>query len=174
MEADYKKLDNPAWYALTETHRKFRIDYTDVKFYHPDYCTFGGLGTMETVETGICQYAALTNNFFLIGLRPELRKGLIIKQELVCLQMVCETPINTDGNEEITPLGAKDKEAIFNLVTLVQPGYFKRKIVLLGNYYGIYKDGQLVSLAVTGERPRQGPPYLAKADNCVAFCCVVL
>ena len=35
-------------------------------------------------------------------------------------------------------------------MNLVQPGYFKRKTALLGNYYGIFKNDVLV--AVTGER----------------------
>ena len=150
MEADYKKLDNPAWHALTENHKQFGIEYPNIKFYDPDYCGFGGSATNENIGAGINQYAALTDDFFVIGHKPELPKGLIIKKELVCLQMVIETQINNDVNEEITLLSAKDAEAIFDLVTLVQPGYFKRKTVLLGNYYGIYKNGQLVSLA--GER----------------------
>jgi len=150
MEADYKKLDNPAWHALTETHKQFGIEYPNIKFYDPDYCAFGGLDTTADIGSGISQYAALTNEFFVIGHKPELPKGHIIKKELVCLQMVSETQINIDVIEEITLLGAKDDKAIFDLVMLVQPGYFKRKTVLLGNYYGIYKNGQLVSLA--GER----------------------
>ena len=32
----------------------------------------------------------------------------------------------------------------------MQPGYFKSKTALLGNYFGIFKNGELV--AVTGER----------------------
>jgi predicted GNAT family acetyltransferase len=39
---------------------------------------------------------------------------------------------------------------ILNLVNLVQPGYFKNKTSLLGDYFGIFKDNQLV--AITGER----------------------
>ena len=35
-------------------------------------------------------------------------------------------------------------------MNLVQPGYFKTKTPLLGNYFGIFKDNQLV--AITGER----------------------
>jgi predicted GNAT family acetyltransferase len=36
------------------------------------------------------------------------------------------------------------------LVTIVYPEYFKSKTADLGNYYGIFKDDQLV--AITGER----------------------
>ena len=42
------------------------------------------------------------------------------------------------------------RDQLFKLVNLVQPGYFKEKTADLGNYYGIYKNDQLV--AATGER----------------------
>ena len=63
MEADYMPLDNPARHALTETHKQFGIDYSNIKFYDPEYCAFGGLATTENIEDEISQYAALTNIF---------------------------------------------------------------------------------------------------------------
>jgi predicted GNAT family acetyltransferase len=39
---------------------------------------------------------------------------------------------------------------LYQLINHVQPGYFKEKTPLLGNYYGIFKGQQLV--AVAGER----------------------
>ena len=39
---DDKKLDNPVWFSLSETHQSFAVDYGSVKFYHPEYCPFGG------------------------------------------------------------------------------------------------------------------------------------
>ncbi len=36
------KLDNPVWHSLSEVHQKFAVDYDGIKFYHPDYCPFGG------------------------------------------------------------------------------------------------------------------------------------
>jgi hypothetical protein len=31
-------------------------------------------------------------------------------------------------------------EGLFDLVNLVQPGYFKRKTVMMGDYYGIFQN----------------------------------
>jgi len=50
----------------------------------------------------------------------------------------------------ITQVNNKYEEELFELVNLVQPGYFKTQTSKLGNYYGIFQNGLLVS--VTGER----------------------
>ena len=55
-----------------------------------------------------------------------------------------------ETKESITELTFEHEDQLFHLVNLVQPGYFKRKTSLLGTYFGIFKEGQLV--AVTGER----------------------
>lgn len=35
-DGGYKKLDNPVWYSLSETHRDISINYHNIKFYdHP-------------------------------------------------------------------------------------------------------------------------------------------
>lgn len=148
---NFDKLDNPAWYSLSETHSGFAIDYNDIKFYHPDYCPFGGW-TEKTgvISSHIDSYAALADNFFIIGKRPVLSHQLQIKREIVCLQMVANTSMAIENKDEIYPLTVVHMEALYELVNIVQPGYFKRKTGLLGNYFGIFKEGKLV--AVTGER----------------------
>lgn len=50
----------------------------------------------------------------------------------------------------IVSLTSNNTKALFDLVNLVQPGYFKERTALLGNYYGIFEKGELI--AVTGER----------------------
>ncbi len=73
-----------------------------------------------------------------------------MKKELVCLQMIIDNKIDSAAIDEIKKLDGEYSDALYNLVNLVQPGYFKRKTELLGDYYGILKNDQLV--AVTGER----------------------
>lgn len=146
----YKKLDNPVWHSLSENHRGFSVDYTDIKFYHPDYCPFGGFETGKSVANHINDYATLVDNFFIIGDKPELSTQLALKKELVCLQMIIANKIDVAIKEHIVALTAEHRDALFQLVNLVQPGYFKKKTALLGNYFGIYKNDELV--AVAGER----------------------
>jgi len=60
---------------------------------------------------------------------------------------------NTSGvdiAEEIVKLNDQYENALFGLVNLVQPGYFKNKTSRAGDYYGIFQNGELVAAA--GER----------------------
>jgi ribosomal protein S18 acetylase RimI-like enzyme len=144
------KLDNPVWYSLSEVHRDVAVDYEGIKFYHPDYCPFGGFNTTESISGYIDEYARLADNFFVVGERPELSGELQLEQELVCLQMTIDDPIEAASINDIVVLGNEHSDALFQLVTLVQPGYFKKKTALLGNYFGIFENGKLIAAA--GER----------------------
>jgi ribosomal protein S18 acetylase RimI-like enzyme len=64
--------------------------------------------------------------------------------------MVIANKIDLEIKEEIIELGPEYHHELYELVCLVQPGYFKKKTPLLGKYYGIVKNNKLI--AVTGER----------------------
>ena len=147
---DNKKLDNPVWFSLSETHQSFAVDYGSVKFYHPDYCPFGGFEKGDAIS--IDEYSMMVDNFFIVGEKPELSNQLQLNKELVCLQMIVYNPIDIAINDPIIKLSEEHIDALYELVNLVQPGYFKKKTALLGNYYGIFKNEEIVS--VTGERMR--------------------
>lgn len=147
---DDKKLDNPVWFSLSETHQSFGVDYGSIKFYHPDYCPFGGFEKGNAISKSIDEYSVMVDSFFIVGEKPEFSNGLKLNKELVCLQMIVYNPIDIAIKDPIIKLTDKHIDALYELVNLVQPGYFKSKTALLGNYYGIIKDDELV--AVTGER----------------------
>ncbi len=147
---DDKKLDNPVWFSVSETHQSFAVDYGSVKFYHPDYCPFGGFEKCNAIAKSIDEYSEMVDSFFIVGEKPELSNLLKVNKELVCLQMIVYNPIDIAINEPIIKLTVEHIDVLYELVNLVQPGYFKKKTALLGNYYGIFKNGELV--AVTGER----------------------
>ena len=145
-----KKLDNPVWHSLNESHKTFSITYHDLKCYHVDYCAFGGCEHTKNVSKSIDEYAKLTDNFFIVGDKPDFSSGIDLKKELICLQMLIDRRIDAAIHDEIIKLNETHHKELFELVNLVQPGYFKKKTMLLGDYYGIFKNGILVS--VTGER----------------------
>ena len=147
---DDKKLDNPVWFSLSETNQSFGIDYGSIKFYHPDYCPFGGFEKDDSISKPIDEYSVMVDSFFVVGEKPLLSKELKLNKELVCLQMIVYNPIDIAINDPIIKLTDEHIDALYELVNLVQPGYFKRKTALLGNYYGIFNDDELI--AVTGER----------------------
>ena len=144
------KLDNPAWHSLNETHRSFAIGNDAMKFYQPQVCPFGGINSKHPDLTSFLKTHPQLNSFFIIGDKPIMPPDLIIENELICLQMVCSSPVKMQFTEDITSLKEPHKKELLDLVNLVQPGYFKEGTFLMGDYYGIYKNKQLV--AVAGER----------------------
>ncbi|MFV8344116.1 GNAT family N-acetyltransferase [Flavobacterium sp. XS2P39] len=147
---DHYKLDNPVWFSLSESHQCFAVDYGNIKFYHPDYCPFGGFIIRNAISKSIDEYATKVDDFFIVGDKPELSNLLKLNKEVVCLQMIVYDRIEIENKEQIVKLTDQHSDALQELVNLVQPGYFKRKTAVLGNYYGIFKNDTLV--AVTGER----------------------
>jgi predicted GNAT family acetyltransferase len=145
-----KRLDNPVWYALSEAHQDLAIDHGNIKFYHPDYCPFGGYTDGEAIAHAIDQYSEIVDHFFIVGENPALSDQLRIEKELVCLQMVMKDEITVTPNDQIIKLTAEHGDALYQLVNLVQPGYFKMKTALLGDYFGIFKNDELIAAA--GER----------------------
>lgn len=144
------KLDNPVWNSLSESHAKFAFDYNGTKFYNPDYCPFGGFFELESTLKSAEKYASLCENFFIVGEKPKIADTLKLVKELVCLQMIIHQKIQITFDNEIIKLNEEHSAELFDLVNLVQPGYFKTKTSLLGNYYGIFNDGKLAAIA--GER----------------------
>jgi GNAT superfamily N-acetyltransferase len=151
MNSDaHLKLDNPAWHSLTETHRSFAIGENEIKFYHPGICPFGGINSKYADLISFLQLHPELSSFFVIGDKPHESSDLIIEKELVCLQMICSARIKMEFTEDIILLKETHKKQLAHLVNLVQPGYFTEGTSSMGDYYGIFKEGELV--AVTGER----------------------
>lgn len=144
------KLDNPAWHSLNETHRPLAIGNDEIKFYHPQVCPFGGINSKHPDLISFFKKHPQLNSFFIIGDRPIKTAGLLIENELICLQMVCPSAVKLEFTENIIPLKDSHKKQLLDLVNSVQPGYFKEGTVLMGDYYGICKNKQLVAAA--GER----------------------
>jgi ribosomal protein S18 acetylase RimI-like enzyme len=144
------KLDNPVWHSLSESHKEYAISHDDTLFYDPEYCPFGAALNTKKSSNAIAQYSNLSDNFFIVGEKPEVPATLKIANELVCLQMMITEPIDIPIIDTIIKLEESHREDLLGLVKIVYPEYFKSKTASLGNYYGIYEDNQLV--AVTGER----------------------
>ncbi len=148
--SNLEKLDNPIWFSLLETHRFHAIGNDSIKFYQPDYCPFGGMVNGPEAIEEITNYATLTDSFFIVGGKPTLPAHLRFINELVCWQMVYEKEVEINLSESITHLTQHHHTELCTLVNLVLPGYFKKRTATLGNYSGIFKNGNLVAAA--GER----------------------
>lgn len=147
---DINKLDNPVWHSLSESQKEYVLEYGNTKFYHPDYCPFGASIETKSTLSAAKAYSKLSDSFFIVGEKPQIANPLKIVNELVCLQMIIHDKIEIPFEDTIVKLGEQHREALLGLVKIVYPEYFKNKTATLGNYYGIFKDNQLV--AITGER----------------------
>ena len=54
-----KKLKNPVWYSLKETHHKFMIEFDGVLFYHPDICVFGSFYDASKIKENLTMVVVL-------------------------------------------------------------------------------------------------------------------
>ena len=151
MRVEEKKLDNPVWNSLNEIHKNLSIEFDGIKFYNPSYCPFGGFTKSNNLISSINEYSNLVDNFYVVGEKPLFSNLLTLNKNLICNQMLLKKPIDIEDREQIIELKTKQhKTALFDLVNMVQPGYFNNRTSDLGKYFGIYKKDKLI--AVTGER----------------------
>jgi len=147
------KLDNPVWFALQEKHSAFATGNELIKRYLPSiapFLDFSPLHPDALKQLASCIEPAAS--FFMFREKAGLPDGFKIVNSLTCVQLVTANPVAVSFENHIEPLGEANTSEMFELVSLVQPGYYELNTRLMGNYAGIRINGQLVALA--GERMR--------------------
>ena len=149
--ATYHKLNNPAWYALTEMHQHFAEGNDAVKRYQQNIAPFAGCIADQPVSPeAFDQCFNITDSFYIIGDLPLLPSNYNIESKLLCLQMIAPSIKAVPATARIAQLSEADDEDIITLMELVFPGYYQPDTRLMGDYFGIRCNGKLV--AITGER----------------------
>jgi len=143
-------LDNPVWYALTETHQKYSVDFGNVKFYNSDYTPFGAFINNIDTCTAIEKFSKSSKDFFIVGNEPKVPSHLKPAIKYVGLQMIIYNRIDYPITESIIELNETHYEDLMGLIEVAFPDFFRKKTNTLGRYYGIYKNKKLVAIA--GER----------------------
>jgi ribosomal protein S18 acetylase RimI-like enzyme len=148
------KLDAPAWNALTSAQQSFATGAGHVKRYRRGILPFAACEPGYENEPGsLSSLLEPEEIFYLIGDLPPLPGNFTVLKELPCAQMVLQNPVPAiENTATISRLTANDKEAMFNLINKVQPGYYEPDTYQLGNYVGIWQRNALVAIA--GERMR--------------------
>lgn len=148
-----EQLKNPVWHSLNETHKKFAIEINGVRFYHPEVCPFGSFEDELKTKLASNEYVKNTQEFFYVSENqtPEIDEEKIeLLKKIDGCQMVLKQLAEFKITEKIVPLSKEMMDEIYDLVWLVMPGYYRKRTFEMGNYFGIFKDGKLVS--VTGQR----------------------
>lgn len=153
LSAIYNKLNNPAWYSLLETHQSFAIGNDIFKRYQPHIVSFAAFRSdKKDIQDELDKWMQPGESFFLIGEFAGLPSNYTVETVLPCVQMICATEIKTNMTASIEPLSEKDDDDMIDLINKTLPGYYLRGTRLMGDYFGIRVNGELV--AMTGERMR--------------------
>ena len=153
MIALEEQLKNPVWYSLNETHKKFVEEYDGVQFYKPEVCTFGSFFDETKTAKASNQYLKTTDHFFFVSENqtPIIDDDKVfLEKKIDGCQMVLNKLTDVEISEDIVLLGHEFIDEIYDLIWLVMPGYYRKRTYEMGNYFGIFKEGKLVS--ITGQR----------------------
>lgn len=152
MSNKYYKLDNPAWYALTERHQQFSIGTGEVKKYQRYVAPWLAYNSNDSfVLKKINEFVEQEESCYIFNVLPQLPANYIHEATVHCLQMICEQPIEEKAEAaEMRRVEDSDADELEALINLVQPGYYSPGTKLMGEYFGIWQEGKLVAAA--GER----------------------
>jgi len=157
MSVNYNLLDNPVYNSLLSNHSSFAIGHNmALKYKHEVLPFMGGVPGHKDLLTTMNPFFQNGEEAFAQENTFEEVAGWKITAHVPCLQMVCsdKPEIIPDNKTTLHVLAADEAKDLYDLVNTVQPGFFREKTYLLGDYYGIKEAGKLV--AVAGERMKPG------------------
>jgi len=151
-------LDNAIWLALTGPQRAFARVGERAGRYQPHISPMAAVA--DESDAAFADLARVVKPGEVIAipcerLLPEREWEPLTTVELG--QWMQEGRIDTGREDDLVELGERDKEAMFALAKLADPGPFELETWQLGRYFGIRADDQLVAMA--GERVRL-PGYI--------------
>jgi ribosomal protein S18 acetylase RimI-like enzyme len=147
---------NPFWQALTTEHSSIALGDGLARRYPADVIPFGGVAVPDaasmltfrdllapgesilTTGDSLAEVPGLTN----LGNIPGLQ--MLLPDEAV------PAPSTGDEHAHIESLGAAEANEMVALTDVAFPGFFRPRTYILGSYWGIRVDGQLIAMA--GER----------------------
>lgn len=143
-------LDNPIYHALTSGHQVFAKGTNRANYYMEDIASFAGLkDNSEADFEALYQNSPEASLFVVFTPEPTvIPKNWKLLTHIDMFQMVYEPKeIPAGADSDLTNLTEVDVPEMSALVELTQPGPFKPRTILLGNYTGVFKDDQLVAMA---------------------------
>lgn len=146
-------LDNPVWSALTGRQSHLARVQGGARRYDPAYGVFAALGERsEASLAGLGALVAALGDVALLEADPPTdAPGVVVASQDPGVQMVAERLTAGPAPDfEIVALTEADGPRMLALATLTRPGPFFERTHLLGDFFGVWADGELVAMA--GER----------------------
>ena len=144
---------NPFWQALRTEQATIAMGSLLALRYPADVIPFAGLSEpSEPAMNALLELLAPQESIYLTGDHLPDVSGLERRGSIVGWQMHFSGSIPTPdpGAPPIATLTRQDSSAMVALTDAAFPGFFRIRTYILGSYFGIHVDGQLVAMA--GER----------------------
>lgn len=144
---------NPFWQALRTEQSRIAIGSPLALRYPADVIPFAGLSEpSEHAMNALLELLAPQESIYLTGDHQPCISGLERRGSISGWQMQFSgaIPRPDPGAPPIAMLNGQDSAAMVALTDAAFPGFFRIRTYILGSYFGIHVDGQLVAMA--GER----------------------
>jgi predicted GNAT family acetyltransferase len=148
-------LDNPIWNALISNNAVFSTGNEQAKVFNREVAIFAGM--KDNSESDLEHLAEILPNETPVILFTDKKINLARTwKNVFCeplTQMIFSDEITTQSaDNQIQKLNPDHIPSMIELIAKTNPGPFFSRTIELGNYEGIFEDGQLV--AMTGQRLR--------------------
>jgi len=148
-------LDDPVWHALTSHHAGLAESSGRAVRYRSDVSVFASAESFDAAAWDDLAALVGAGGSVVIGRRdiPAPPAGWGLTMDLGGVQLVATAltgDVPAPAGLTVRRLGPDDVEDMLALVTLAQPGPFRRRTIEMGTYLGIRQAGRLVGMA--GER----------------------
>lgn len=146
-------LDNPVWEALCSFQQPFNEGSDIVRYFPKNVSPFIGLKDWHEADLAVLDRTIPTDRSFsvLIAKQIELPASFELLFSLPLYQMVKNNnQINKTVNDKAQPfrrLNDSDVPMMLELTAKTKPGPFYENTIAFGNYFGIFDEDRLVSMA---------------------------
>jgi GNAT superfamily N-acetyltransferase len=144
-------LSNIVWHTLDGPHREHSVGTATARRYAPGFSPLIAFADPQHPDWNAAQaFCAPGEQLYNTG-APPTGGGWQVEEEAVVVQMLwAGAAPAADAALGAVRLGPQHTARMLELVSITHPGPFGERTVELGEYYGVFDDGDLVAMA--GER----------------------
>jgi ribosomal protein S18 acetylase RimI-like enzyme len=145
-------LDNILWHSLYGPQSRFAVGNELARRYAPGFSPIIGFRDGANADLDMIRpFCESGEHFYIDGWSGKPPADWRIDEETTMYKMVYQS---ADSFEDVLPeairLGPEHARQALELAILTNPGPFGPRTIELGEYFGVFRDGKLVSMA--GER----------------------
>jgi ribosomal protein S18 acetylase RimI-like enzyme len=148
---DLSLLGNSVWNSLSSEHRHLGIHHGGASRYIPEVSPFAALreGTIENLRD-LAKIVSPKESILIRGNIPKLEDDWILERHILSMQYILPLEAAVESFHGLIKLTDEHVPDILELTQLVLPGFFQRRSLEMGPFFGIYVGKRLA--AVTGVR----------------------